>query len=234
MVGSLWVEVRDVMARKAPTRARKETAAARVREYIDDHPSIRDSLQMDLINLSALARKIVKETDVESEDAALIACRRYMVPPGYRAREAAVKGVLRKSKIEIHSKVAIITVRPSFDLFRELGRITPKFFEAGRLFRIVQGSNHVTLICDDAVADEILEVLSRREVIQMKRGLVEMIVTSPEEIAETPGVIAYLLAALAAEGINLNEAMSCHIDTIFLVSQEDMMKAFTALNKCLA
>lgn len=221
------------MARSARASGRKETGAARVREYIDAHPSIRDSLQMDLINLSALARKIVKETDVESEDAALIACRRYIVPPGYRARESAVKGVLRKSKIEIHSKVAIITVRPSFDLFRELGRVTPKFFEGGRLFRIVQGSHGVTLICDDTVADEILEVLSRRDVIQMNRGLVEMVVTSPDDIAETPGVIAYLLAALASNGINLNEAMSCHTDTIFLVSESDMMKAFTALNKCL-
>lgn len=221
------------MARVKRKEERRETAAHRAREYIDAHPSIRDCLQMDLINLSALSRKIVKETEVVSEDAALIACRRYMVPPGYRAREAAVKGVLRKSKIEIHSKVAIITVRPSYDIMKELGRITAKYFEAGRLFRIVQGSHGVTLICDDATVEEMLDVLSRRDVIQMTRGLVEMSVTSPEEISATPGVIAYLLAALAAEGINLNEAMSCHTDTIFLVSESDMMRAFQALNKCL-
>jgi hypothetical protein len=221
------------MAKQRAAKGVRVTGAARAREYIDAHPSIRDCLQMDLINLSSLARKIVKETDVESEDAALIACRRYMVPPGYRAREAAVKALLRKSKIEIHSKVAIITVRPSFDLFRELGRVTAKYFEAGRLFRIVQGSHGVTLICDDAVADDMLEIISRRDVIYMTRALVEMVVTSPEEISETPGVIAYLLGALASEGINLNEAMSCHTDTIFLISEADMMTAFSALNKCL-
>jgi aspartokinase len=222
------------MARVAKKKdVRRETAAHKAREFIDAHPSIRDCLQMDLINLSALSRKIVKETDVESQDAALIACRRYIVPPGYRAREAAVKGVLRKSKIEIHSKVAIITVRPSYDIMRELGRITAKYFEAGRLFRIVQGSHGVTLICDDVIVEEMLEILSRRDVIQMTRGLVEMIVTSPDDIAQTPGVIAYLLGALASSGINLNEAMSCHTDTIFLVSESDMMPAFQALNKCL-
>lgn len=221
------------MARVKRKDVKRETGAHRVREYIDAHPSIRDCLQMDLINLSALSRKIVKETEVESEDAALIACRRYMVPPGYRARESAVKAILRKSKIEIHSKVAIITVRPSYDIMRELGRITAKYFEAGRLFRIVQGSHGVTLICDDASVEEMLELLSRRDIIQMTRGLVEMSVTSPDEIAQTPGVIAYLMAALAAGGINLNEAMSCHTDTIFLVSESDMMTAFQALNKCL-
>lgn len=221
------------MARVKRKDGKRATAAHRAREYIDAHPSIRDCLQMDLINLSALSRKIVKETDVESEDAALIACRRYMVPPGYRARESAVKAILRKSKIEIHSKVAIITVRPSFDIMKELGRITAKYFEAGRLFRIVQGSHGMTLICDDGIVEEMLDMLSRRDVIQMTRGLVEMSVTSPEEIAATPGVIAYLMAALAADGINLNEAMSCHTDTIFLVSESDMMTAFQALNKCL-
>jgi len=213
---------------------RRTTAAAKVREYIDAHPSIRDCLQMDVINLSALARKIVKETEVDSEDAALIACRRYIVPPGYRAREAAVKALLRNSKVEIHSKVAIITLRPSYDVIREVGRITPKYVGTGRLFRIVQGSTGLTLICDDSLADEILELMPRRDVVYGTRGLVEMIVTSPEDIAQTPGVIAYLLAALAGDGINLNEAMSCHTDTIFLVSESDMMKAFTALNKCLA
>ena len=221
------------MARQKRKDGTRETAAYRVREYIDAHPSIRDALQMDLVNLSALARKIVKDTDVESEDAALIACRRYQVPPGYRAREGAVKAVLRKSKIEIHSKVAIITVRPSYDIMKELGRITAKYFEAGRLFRIVQGSHGVTLICDDVIVEEMLEMLSRRDIIQMTRGLVEMSVTSPEDIAATPGVISYLMAALAGDGINLNEAMSCHTDTIFLVSESDMMPAFKALNKCL-
>ncbi len=221
------------MARQKRKDERRETAAHRVREYIDAHPSIRDALQMDLINLSALARKIVHDTDVKSEDAALIACRRYMVPPGTRAREAAVKAILRKSKIEIHSKVAIITVRPSYDIMKELGRITAKYFEAGRLFRIVQGSHGITLICDDVIVEEMLEMLSRRDIIQMTRGLVEMSVTSPEEIAATPGVIAYLMDALAGDGINLNEVMSCHTDTIFLVSESDMMPAFKALNKCL-
>jgi len=221
------------LARQKRKDGTRETAAYRVREYIDAHPSIRDALQMDLVNLSALARKIVKDTDVESEDAALIACRRYQVPPGYRAREGAVKAVLRKSKIEIHSKVAIITVRPSYDIMKELGRITAKYFEAGRLFRIVQGSHGVTLICDDVIVEEMLEMLSRRDIIQMTRGLVEMSVTSPEDIAATPGVISYLMAALAGDGINLNEAMSCHTDTIFLVSESDMMPAFKALNKCL-
>lgn len=221
------------MARQKRKDGKRETAAHRVREYIDAHPSIRDALQMDLINLSALARKIVHDTDVESEDAALIACRRYIVPPGYRAREGAVKGILRKSKIEIHSKVAIITVRPSYDIMKELGRITARYFEAGRLFRIVQGSHGVTLICDDVIVEEMLEMLSRRDIIQMTRGLVEMSVTSPEEIAATPGVIAYLMDALAGDGINLNEVMSCHTDTIFLVSESDMMPAFKALNKCL-
>ncbi|HKZ59858.1 MAG TPA: ACT domain-containing protein, partial [Candidatus Thermoplasmatota archaeon] len=101
------------------------------------------------------------------------------------------------------------------------------------LFRIVQGSHGVTLICDDVIVEEMLEMLSRRDIIQMTRGLVEMSVTSPEEIAATPGVIAYLMDALSGDGINLNEVMSCHTDTIFLVSESDMMPAFKALNKCL-
>ena len=45
------------MTRKKPTIS----TASVVREYIDTHPSIKDGMQMGIINLSALARKIMDE-----------------------------------------------------------------------------------------------------------------------------------------------------------------------------
>ena len=49
----------------------------------------------------------------------------------------------------------------------------------------------------------------------------------------TSGVIAYLITNLSDAGINIEETVSCHTDTIFIVSESDMINAYSVLNKCI-
>ena len=60
--------------------------------------------------------------------------------------------------------------------------------------------------------------------------MVELAVTSPESIEDTPGLLAYLSTALASRGINIVQAMSCYTDTIFLLEREDMTTAVDILS----
>ena len=49
----------------------------------------------------------------------------------------------------------------------------------------------------------------------------------------TSGVIAYLITNLSDAGINIEETVSCHTDTIFIVGESDMISAYSVLNKCI-
>ena len=55
----------------------KESLAEKTRVYIDAHPSIKDCVSKGLINYSSLARIIMKDLELDNEEAVMIACRRY-------------------------------------------------------------------------------------------------------------------------------------------------------------
>jgi hypothetical protein len=76
-------------------------------------------------------------------------------------------------------------------------------------------------------------MLGKENILIERKGLAEISVTSPRTIEETPGIIAYLSSALAANGINIVETVSCYTDTIFILEEKDILKGFEVLNKCM-
>ncbi|MGQ0537225.1 MAG: ACT domain-containing protein [Methanobacteriota archaeon] len=216
----------------APPKERKPSTAQVVRDYIESHPSIKDCMRHGLINLSALARQIMKETGVTSEEAALIACRRYEMSARYPVNEDKVIALLQKSKIEIRTKVAIITARPSWHIFTKLEKAMNHVKDRDHTMHVIHGSAGVTIITDAASGKEIEDIVGKEDVIKVTRsGLVELVVSSPDVIEETPGIMAYLSGALSSQGINFVEVISCYKETMFVVDETDMMRAFEILNK---
>lgn len=202
-----------------------------VREYIDTHPAIKDCLKAGLINLSALARRIMDDTGVTSEEAALIACRRYELDPKAAVNEERIKRLLGRSKIEIRTKVCVITAKPGWQTLHQVEKAMSVMRAKSHATHVVQGTNGTTIIVDDHLRDEVVNVLGEDNVLKVQRDLVEMMVSSPETIEEIPGILAYVASSLAWNGINFVEVLSCYTDTIFVMEEEDMMKGFGILNR---
>lgn len=209
------------------------STAQRVRDYIDLHPAIRDCLRMGIVNLSALARQIMADEGLDSEDAVLIACRRYEVDPRGELNEQAVRRILSRSKLNIRTKAAVLTVRPSWAVFEAVEQAGKALRGTNPPIHLVRGSEGMTIITDDVVADDLAKRLDERDVLKEQRGLVEVSVTSPEVIEEVPGIMAYLTTSLSAKGINFVEVLSCYKDTIFVIDKADMMETVDLLNRLL-
>ena len=189
---------------------------------------------MGIINLSALARQIMQDEGIKSEEAALIACRRYELDPRQKINEEAILKVLRRSKLEIRTKVAIVTVRPSWHIFAKLEKAMNALRGTNHPLHVIQGTASVTVITDGSVAKEIQGILGDDETIKTMQGLVELVVTSPDVIEDIPGILAYLATALSSKGINFLEVISCYKDTMFVIEQKDMMPAFDTLNQIIS
>ena len=218
------------MPRKKPV----VSTAAVVRDYIDTHPSIKDGMRMGIINLSALARKIMDEKGLKSEEAALMACRRYELDPKSRINEEAILKVLRRSKLEIRTKVATMTVRPSWQMYGKLEKMMSAMRGRDHNLHVIQGTASVTIIMDGAVAKEVREIIGEDDVIGESKDLVELIVNSPDVIEDVPGILAFLSSSLSSKGINFLEVISCYKDTMFVIEQKDMMAAFDTLNQIIS
>ncbi len=220
------------MARRKPSTG--VSTAAVVRDYIDTHPSIKDGMRMGIINLSALARKIMEEKGLKSEEAALMACRRYELDPKSRINEEAILKVLRRSKLEIRTKVVTMTVRPSWHMYGKLEKVMSAMRGREQNVHIIQGTAGVTVIMDGAVAKEVRDIVGEDEILKEAKDLVELIVTSPEVVEDVQGVVAFLSSSLSSKGINFVELISCFKDTMFVIEQADMMAAFDTLNQIIS
>jgi len=205
------------------------TVARQVRENIAGHPSITDALKMDIVNHSALARRICKELGIRREEAVLAACRRYPVEKLRGYSEDAIRRMLKKSQVQTRTKVATITVVEGVDVLQRLGDVVEELLDENKVCRLLQVSRGTVIIVDDTSVSRVTKKLRPEHIISVARGLVEIAVTSPETIEKTPGLLAFLSGALASQGINIVEEMSCYTDTIFILDRKDMTRAMEVL-----
>jgi hypothetical protein len=217
-----------VPRRKRP-EAQAKSVAQSVRSYIDARPVVRDALGLGIVNLSALTRRIRDETGLGTEEAVLVACRRYKAPHASPDYQAAIRRVLDKSKLEVRTKVATLTAYPNLKTFARLEKALAALQGRSHPIHVLHGSESVTLITDEALIDEMESVMGD-ETIKVRKGLVELNIRSPDSVEDVPGIVAFLASSLAAKGINFNEVVSCYKDNIFLIDEADLFPAFEVLN----
>lgn len=206
--------------------------ARRVQAYLDAHPVLADAIQLKIGNYSAIARRVAADLGMPASDAVLAACRRYR-RTGESFREAGIRRVLRKSRIETRTKVAAVTVSESVEVLQRLGDLVEELLDENSLCRLIQVSRGTVIILDEDSVSRVTRALREGQLISVRKNLIEVAVTSPESIEETPGLLRHLTGILATRGINIVEALSCYTDTIFLLDNSDLAPATEALTQAL-
>lgn len=209
------------------------TAAEVTRRYIEDHPAIRDCLSYNIVNFTSLARKIRAETGLQNQEAAEVACRRYARQMRLaRPLETQVLDVVKASRLEVRTRVAIVTARNDWDVLGPLLE-TGRALLSGRrhLLQLLQGPSAVTILCEEDLVDAIVAAIGRRSTLGVHRQLSALTVRSPEGIVDTPGVLAFLAGSLFRAGINSLELMSVYTDSTFVVREQDVLHAFRVLSE---
>jgi hypothetical protein len=207
--------------------------AQQVSTYLDGKPAIKECLALDIVNLSALARKVGQDLGIPGHDAVLAACRRYRATPKTIWREQAVRRVLRRSRLETRTRIATVTVRSSYDNLLRLEKVVNELLSANRLIRLIPTSQGNVLIVEDDTVSAVTRAISSGNIVKVRKGLVELSVTSPESIEEVPGVMAFLSSSLASEGLNVLQVLSCYMDTILVMEEKDLMEAFRVLKRAM-
>ena len=202
--------------------------------YIDAHPSVKDCVSKGLVNYSSLARAIMKELDLDNEEAVMIACRRYASKMGVSTdHEISILNILKDSRLEMRTKTCIVTAKNDWSVLHKMDNLFKDLWNEDSIMQIVQSASAVTIIADKMLKERIIDTVGRFNILKIRENLVEITVKSPEKIVETSGVIAYLITNLSDAGINIEETVSCHTDTVFIVGEYDMINAYSVLTKCI-
>lgn len=185
---------------------------------------------MGIVNLSALTRAIRDETGLGTEEAVLVACRRYTPRHAQADYQAGIRKVLDKSKLEVRTRVATLTLHPSWKMFARLEKVLAAMQGRSHPIHVLHGSESITIITDDSLMEELEDTLGGEDLIKKRSNLVELNIRSPESVEDVPGVLAFLASTMAARGINFAEVVSCYKDNMFLIDESDLFQAFETLN----
>ena len=213
--------------RRNSASAAHVSIAERIRRLVNLNPQIRLGLASGLVNHSELARQFAQELGLSKNSfhAVLSAVKRLAAGLEKPAFEEEAKAVVARSTISLKTDIAVVRVFPNSPL--------EKFRSQLKIFHSVQGTAAVSLI---AAADG-LEDFARKNkehVLEIRKDLTEITLVSPKEIVSTPGVLLSFLSPLYSNGINAEEVLSSHNDTIFLFSTADADRAFAVLNQIIS
>ncbi|MBI4167444.1 MAG: hypothetical protein HY515_00660 [Candidatus Aenigmarchaeota archaeon] len=186
------------------------TLHSKVRAYIENHPFISNMLAERIVNFSALARKMQKEIGGNAETIKVAIARESKNVVKFRGYdENRVIDILKKSRISIQDKTAVV--------------ISENKLNIPRLIASEITENNIYIV--DQTKLDIMETKHTK----ISKDLVALIITSPEKIEHTPGVIAFLTQFFASKGVNIRELISCYTDTIIVLDQKNGAHVFALL-----
>ncbi len=186
------------------------TTAQDVRNYLRNKPYLLEALEKGIVNLSELARQIQEELKTNNTIATKAALRRFAeeLAKHKQKREEKVLNILKKSGIAVYDRKSVI--------------ITAKEIATKDGMKVDLPGKFVYLL-DRADMPERISTLVKHDNCTM------IVINSPEELEDTPGVVAFLTTLLAEQYVNIVEFISCWTETVIVVEKQDSLKAYSAL-----
>ena len=184
--------------------------------YVKRRPFLKEAIRQRIVNYSALARQITSETFGKKDQQyavkmALIRLASKM-REGEENPEQRIKAVLKKSSMSIRTKVAVL--------------ISTRKLEKLDYISCAESRGTTTYILEESGLGRYKKA---KTTLKAETNLDLISIHSGPDLEKAPGVISHLLAALAGEGINVVEFVSCYTDTLLVVRQADTARAHEIL-----
>jgi aspartokinase len=194
-----------------------KSVAKEVRDFIARRPFIVDSIRQNVVNYTALARVIKNEIRVGSIEAIKVAIIREKdtITKNRGLQEEKILSLLKKTKVNLQDKISVIISKKELDI--------PHIVVATL-------ENEFVYVIDQTQKYESLTDVEEGSVM-IEKDLVALILKSPKEIENTPGVVAFISQLLASKNINIKQFLSCYTDTIIILELKDALTAFSLLQR---
>jgi hypothetical protein len=197
---------------------------------IERDPVIRDGLARDLINVRALARFIqVNSSEAVSLESLVAAIRRYPVKRSLDKRTEMARLI---SKLEMKNEIVEVSIRNDPEMPGLLARFSGEVdYGRGDTLSIVSSSREVIVVVDSFNLDRLLEIVPRRNVVTVDRGLSMVVVHYNTPVVDKPGLLAAICNEIAIEGISIRDLIETLSESTFLVAENEGLRAYDAVKR---
>jgi hypothetical protein len=191
-----------------------------VEEVVQSDMRVLDAIRMGIINNRKLAQQIQEEVSKTAEQNAGVSTIAVTLQRlGTRIKTESDRkyaNIFKGSRLQLMDDISILYLKGQ-------PRIDKPETKNGGFYVKVQGIGTTTVLVDDSSMDSI--EYKKDELLKRLSSLSAIVITSPREIVETPGVIAHLMMALGGANINVVEVTSSYDNTFLIVDKKDSLKA---------
>lgn len=211
------------------------TIAKRVEELIEQWPMLKQGLELELLNTSAVARYLKPEVEKEvgervSEAAVLMALRRY------EKKEHSISDMQNPQDflgdISLRSDLADLTYTNSPTLPRKLARLAHEL-PAQHFFTSSRGLLQTSVIVHTHHLSEIEKHLCEENLEIKTTELTSITLHLKQGHDDVSGVLVLPLSLLAWHGVPVVEVISTNDELNIVIHSRDVETAFSALNNAL-
>lgn len=183
--------------------------AQQVKVYVEKKPYIIEAIEQDIVNYSALSRKICSDLKLKNS----AAVKQALIRNGSQ---------YRKQREKSQSKAIDIVRHSNFSVTNKIATLHHKTYVNVQAIAYSKTPSGFMFFLDE-------EIALKSNFRNIKYGFAIIHIKSSKEIEHTPGWFALLFHTLALEGINVPHVMGVREDTFILVKEHDAPLAFEAL-----
>jgi len=211
---------------------KKTTVSAVVREIVRSDPWIRDALERNYGNITAISRLIMGQVQERvgnkvALSSVVTAVKRTRASIPHLARN--VGEIVAKSVVSVRTHVAKLCLAKSKRNLEMVGGLLIKYKED--LMQVSESTSAITLIVNQTRFDEIRSMVHEQAILDESKDLAAIIVHSPEAIISTPMCAVSFYSAVSRAGVNMEDTVSCYTDTIMVVKMSDVAKSFASVTE---
>jgi hypothetical protein len=204
-------------------------------DLINRSPFLREAMTDDLINVSALARKLKAEIEdlvgKEVNEGAIVMAIKRMTPGLYHRLNIKITNVMGEiGDFLVRSNLEDFTFENSdafkakqTELIEEINKDNDTFFT------LCKGVTETTFIVSSQHSETVSRLFKNAKLKSHTKDLASVTVKLPSINTEIYGIYYYILKHLAWEGINIIEIVSTSNEFTVVVKQDDVDKAFKIL-----
>lgn len=204
-------------------------------DIINRSPFLREAMTEDLINISALARKIKPEiekaTGKDIKDGAIVMAIKRMAPGTYHKVDMKINNVIGGiGDFLVRSDLIDFTVENSESIQKSQTSLI-QFIEEDKdcFFTLCKGITETTYILNAKYIEDVKKFFTNERLKAQNLNLSSITIKLPTANIETYGVYYYILKHLAWEGINIVQVVSTANEFTAIVHSDDIDEAFKIL-----
>ena len=198
---------------------------------IENDAALKKNLLQNLINVSALARKIAKEQQsTKNIEAVISAIRRYENSSETTNNFNKINSLLKEAKLSTVTKRSSLLLPKNKIVRKKLGDLYKQIdFEKGDTLRIFEVSSYIEVIIDDKNTKLFSKTFDNAEILNIKRNLGELSINYGMDVTQVPGLFSTISNELASQDVSIVSSIICHSEHIIIVEEKNLEKAFNVI-----